>query len=134
MLPISFFQGIHSAVQEFSPDIRTYYGKSLGTTRIGVSVPQGSEVKRISPLPSEEIAQIGEEGRFVSWEFIIPVVEKLVKRLGPNVITITVSVEVREKTELRNRLLFDSGLYMSLGIGLIISGIHEAWKSKDNIE
>ncbi len=41
---------------------------------------------------------------------------------------ITVSFELRSETELRNRLLFDAGLYMGLGVSLIFGGIHEALK------
>ncbi|MDH5451460.1 MAG: hypothetical protein OEX77_11315 [Candidatus Bathyarchaeota archaeon] len=39
-----------------------------------------------------------------------------------------VEFEVNRLSEMRGRLLFDSGLYMGLGVGLFFSGIHEALK------
>ncbi|MEM2112171.1 MAG: hypothetical protein QXX08_09920 [Candidatus Bathyarchaeia archaeon] len=41
---------------------------------------------------------------------------------------IRIRFELLGESELRNRLHFDSGLYLGLDIGLVISGIHEALK------
>ena len=41
---------------------------------------------------------------------------------------VRVRFELMGESELQNRLLFESGLYLGLGIGLLISGLHEALK------
>lgn len=38
------------------------------------------------------------------------------------------SFEIPEKREVKERLIFDSGLYLGLGVSLILSGIYEALK------
>lgn len=40
----------------------------------------------------------------------------------------SVSFELPEKREVKERLIFDSGLYLGLGVSLILSGIYEALK------
>jgi hypothetical protein len=114
---------VHSAVLENFPNVHTYYGRYLGKIRVELSLPQEIEIKRIHPLPKTEVVQAGKEGRFFYWEFTTTAVG-----VGAPSEIITASFEDRKKTEVRNRLLFDSGLYMGLGIGLIISGLHETLK------
>jgi len=130
MIPICVrdIANVHSVLLGYFPNIHAYSGRFLGKTIVGVNLPGGIEVKRINPLPTAEVVQTGREVRFLSWEFTMPEVERWWKHVGPDLATVTVSFEVREKTESRNRLLFDSGLYMGLGIGLLISGLHEALK------
>jgi len=125
MFPIGIVEpSVHRAVREHFPNIQTYYGESLGNISVNLILPEGIEVKRIYPLPTTELVLAGGEPRLY-WEFTSIVGLKTPSPLSE---TITVSFEVRKKTELHNRLLFDSGLYMGLGIGLLISGLHEALK------
>ena len=41
---------------------------------------------------------------------------------------------IPELSEQRDRLLYDSGLYMGLGVGLLFSGIHEALKVSGELD
>jgi hypothetical protein len=121
----------HETVFDSCPNACTYYGKDL-TLLVAVTVPQGCEVRRTQPSPSGEHVFVPEEHvpgysstrliwynlpEFGSMEYVHPASESL-----------TVSIENVSESELRNRLLFDSGLYMGLGVGLIFSGIYEVLK------
>jgi len=114
----------HETVFDYCPNAYTYYGKDL-TLLVGLTVPQGCEIKRMQPSPSGEHV-LGDSctrlvwynlTEFGSFEFPHPASESLI-----------VSMENLVESELRNRLFFDSGLYMGLGVGLIFSGIHEVLK------
>jgi hypothetical protein len=110
---------------------------------LGLSIQLGDdcEVRRIYPLPSEEkvigpphirdpsplpggrTIECGpDQLKFRISEYDAGALNFIVSEL------ITVSFELRSETELRNRLLFDTGLYMDLGVSLVFGGIHEALK------
>ncbi len=115
---------VHPAVYDFCPGAYAYYGDNLSLL-IGVNLPENCELKRIHPFPDGEQIMPGGTRRFYwtgrsefrTLEFPHPVSE-----------CITVTTELRSETELRNRLLFDSGLYMGLGVSLVFGGVHEALK------
>ena len=121
----------HETVFDCCPKAYTYCGKDL-TLLVAITVPQGCEVRRTQPSPSGEHVFAPREHvsgdsstrlvwynlpEFESMEFVHPASESLI-----------VSMEYLVESELRNRLLFDSGLYMGLRVGLIFSGIHEVLK------
>ena len=123
----------HKTVFDYCPKAYTYYGKDL-TLLVAITVPPGCEVRRTQPSPSGEHVFVPIEEKFPlsppstrlvwynlsefgSMEYVHPASESLI-----------VSFEYLAESELRNRLFFDSGLYMGLGVGLIFSGIHELFK------
>ena len=114
----------HQTIFDYFPNAYTYYGKELNLL-VGVTVPQGCEVRRTQPYPSGEHVLKDSTTRLV-W-YNLPEFETMEFPHATSE-SLTVSMEYLAESELRNRLLFDSGLYMGLGVGLIFSGIHELLK------
>jgi len=114
---------VHDVVRGLFPNVRVILGGLPGSkVSLHLSLPEGFEVRRTFPLPTTEFVWPEREGRWFTWELTV-------NPYGPlEMQSVIVSFDAREKIELRNRLFFDSGLYMGLGIGLIISGLHEALK------
>jgi hypothetical protein len=121
----------HESIFDYCPRAYTYYGKNL-TLLVGMTVPQGCEVRQMQPSPSGE--HVFAPMEHVSGDFSTRLVWYNLSEFGsmefphPASESLTVSIESLAESELRNRLLFDSGLYMGLGVGLIFSGIHELLK------
>jgi len=112
---------VHDVVRGLFPNACVILGMWGSKVNLHLSLPEGFEVRRTSPLPTTEFVWPEREGRWFTWDLTL--------NPGPfEMQSVTVSFDVREKMELRNRLFFNSGLYMGLGIGLIISGLHEALK------
>jgi len=112
---------VHQAVYDYFPKAYAYYGDDLSLD-IKIHLPEDCELRRVYPLPSGE-AMPGVGGRRLYWH------QLEVEKAGaphPNSELITVNFELRSESELRNRLFFDSGLYMGLGVSLVFGGIHEA--------
>jgi hypothetical protein len=102
-----------------------YYGDNLELT-VGMELPWDFEIKQSFPPTGIVMTEIGGTGRNMFWE---PEIYSSGKRVsGKSLQMIFVEFEVTHLSEIRNRLLFDSGLYMGLGVGLVLSGIHEALK------
>jgi len=115
---------VHQAVYDYFPKAYAYYGDDLSLD-IKIHLPEDCELRRVYPLPSGEEAMPGVGGRRLYWH------QLEVEKTGaphPNSELITVNFELRSESELRNRLFFDSGLYMGLGVSLVFGGIHEALK------
>jgi hypothetical protein len=103
----------------------TYYGSSFELT-VGMEVPWDFEIKQGFPPTGVVMTEMGGDARNMFWE---PRIHASGKRVsGKSLQMIVVEFEVTRLSETRDRLLFDSGLYMGLGVGLVFSGIHEALK------
>lgn len=104
----------------------TYYGANLELT-VGMEFPWDFEIKQSFPPTGVVMTEIGGDARNMFWE---PKIYASGNRLSGKLLQmIMVEFEVTRLAEMRDRLLFDSGLYMGLGVGLVLSGIHEALKA-----
>jgi hypothetical protein len=119
----------HETIFDYCPKAYTYYGKDLSLL-IGITVPQGCEVKRTQPSPSGEHV-LGDSSTRLVWSNLPEFGTMEFPHAASE--SLTMSMEYLAESELRNRLLFDSGLYMGLGVGLIFSGIHELLKVASEI-
>ena len=118
------------AVQYF-PSI---YPLNYTVLDLSIELPEDCEIRDTIPLPDkEELSShsnpsnpgVLEPHRYLLWQF--PPNRVLREwQLWPTSDIIRVRFELLGESELRNRLIFESGLYLGLGIGLLISGIHEA--------
>ena len=103
----------------------TYYGNNFELT-VGMEFPWDFEIKQSYPPTGIVTTEMGGDARNMFWE---PRIYPSDKRVGGKSLQmIMVEFEVTRLSETRDRLLFDSGLYMGLGVGLVFSGIHEALK------
>jgi len=126
MLPVAKSnETLQEAVYDYFPRVYAYYGNDVGFM-IGIQLPEDCELKRVYPLPNGEQVMPG-GGVRLFWDSSRPEFEKL-DFPHPLSELITVNIEIHSESELRNRLFFDSGLYMGLGISLVFSGIYEALK------
>ena len=105
---------------------KAYYADSLGLS-VGMELPWDFEVKQSYPSTDTVITEWGGDSLVISLEPDIIVEGKPIS--GKHLQIIMVEFEVTSLLERRDRLLFDSGLYMGLGIGLLFSGIHESLKA-----
>ena len=103
----------------------TYYGENLELT-VGMEIPWDLNIKQI--LPSTEVIRTEVEGPLTRSIFLEPQLCSEGPVSGKDIQLIIAEFEVRKLSETRDRLLFDSGLYMGLGVALVFSGIHEALK------
>jgi len=120
------------AVQYF-PDV---YPLNFTALILSVELPDDCEIRDTIPLPDREELismsnlekpEVLEPHRYLSWQFPPNRVLKGWEQ-WPTSDIIRARFEPLDESELQNRLLFDSGLYLGLGIGLLISGLHEALK------
>jgi len=103
----------------------TYYGGNFDLT-VGMEFPWDFEIKQSYPPTGIVTTEMGGAARNMFWE---PKIYPSGKRVsGKSLQMIMVEFEVTQLSETRDRLLFDSGLYTGLGVGLLFSGIHEALK------
>ena len=112
---------------EQCPDVHyTYYGDDLKLT-VSMEFPWDFEIKRSYPPTGTVMTEMGGDARNMFWE---PQIHASGKRVaGKSLQMIMVEFEVTRLSEKRDRLLFDSGIYMGLGVGLVLNGIHEALKT-----
>jgi len=101
-----------------------YYADDLDMS-VGMELPWEFEIKRSYPPTGTVITEFGSDSLSMFWEPRFSL-EKRVS--GKHLQMIMVEFEVSRLSETRDRLLFDSGLYMGLGVGLLFSGIHEVLK------
>jgi hypothetical protein len=120
------------AVQYFS-DVHPLNYTALN---LSVELPDDCEIRDTIPLPDREELismsnlekpEVLEPHRYLSWQFPPNRVLKGWEQ-WPTSDIIRARFEPLDESELQNRLLFDSGLYLGIGIGLLISGLHEALK------
>lgn len=103
----------------------TYYADNLGLS-VGMEFPWDFEIKQSYPPTGTVMTTFGGDSLSIFWEPDISAEGKRVS--GKHLQMIMVEFESSRLSETRDRLLFDSGLYMGLGVGLLFSGIHEALK------
>lgn len=116
--------GLFNVVYTYFPNAHIIYGDSLGPVTFGLSVPKES-VKFLGAVPPPTSEELIIDEHNIGWyDFLVPShpIEDPQSKL------IRVSIQDTGLLDIRDRLLFDSGLYMGLGIGLLISGICEAIK------
>jgi len=118
IVPISISE--HNVFQEHLPDVGPIECPRLV---FNLRLPLDSEIIESIPPPCREW-YAGEANRNLEWslEEIGFGKEDLVSEL------IRVRLELRQEVELRGRLLFDSGLYIGVGVSLVFAGIHETLK------
>jgi len=130
---VPFCSTPHNIAVQYFPQVRplNYTGLNLS-----MELPEGCEIRDTIPLPDkEELSSYSnpskpetlEPHRYLSWRFPP---SSLVEHEGtwPTSDIVRIRFELLEESELHGRLLFDSGLYLGLGVGLVISGVHEAIK------
>lgn len=100
-----------------------YYAENLGYS-ISMEFPWDFEIKQSYPPTGTAITEFGSDALCIFWEPEISAEGKGVS--GKLLQVFMVEFEVTSLSEVRDKLLFDSGLYMGLGVGLLFSGIHEA--------
>jgi len=83
----------------------------------------GTKILESVPLPSEEV--LFPEARAIGWENFLVGINPIDR---PNSRLIRVSIQDTEVSDIHDRLLFDSGLYLGIGLSLIFSGLYEALK------
>lgn len=113
---------VQDVVYEKCPDAYIYYGYELGLS-IGLRLSWDFETKD-SSHPTRTLSEAGLWCRSIVLEPTFS--DRYVPPDIPTVEMVMVQFEVSELSERRDRLLFDSGLYMGLGVGMFFSGIHEA--------
>ncbi len=97
-----------------------YYTETLGLT-VEMTFPMHFEVKQAYPQIEMMRTDTGDDARSLFWEINA-------EPEGNFKATQLISVDFEDKnlSETRSKLIFDSGLFMGLGVALIFSGIHEA--------
>lgn len=96
---------------------------------VGLSLPEGSEFRGSITPPNTELVEAGLAMRKLLWSFE----NRPIMGFRATSSNLVVNLELQSEAELRDRLLFDSGLYMGLGVSLIFSGIYEALKTLGEI-
>jgi len=92
---------------------------------VGLSLPEGSEFRGSITPPNTELVEAGLAMRKLLWSFE----NRPIMGFRATSSNLVANLELQSEAELRDRLLFDSGLYMGLGVSLIFSGIYEALKA-----
>jgi hypothetical protein len=114
-----------NTVYENCPTACVYIGDSF-SLHIETHLPWDVSVKSASH-PTLSLAEIGRPTRPVVLEPSIT--DKWREVDFPYTEVIMLELEHTGLSGQRDRLLYDSGLYVGLGVGLLISGIHEALKA-----
>lgn len=112
----------HEEVSKQCPNASVYFAGVK--VKILIQMPEECEYAGSIIPPVQELAQTLQKGSCIMWEIV-----------NPNVMVtpgtayhFTMSFENTVESELRDHLLFDSGLYMGLGVSLIFGGLYEAVK------
>lgn len=120
IVPVSWTD--HNVFQQHLPEVHLLHCPHLS---ILMRLPTDIVIGQTIPPPDLEW-YLGEPNRYLEWRLEDTMLGKPQDR--PMSMVIRVPFELLQESELRGRLLFDSGLYMGIGIGLLISGVHEALK------
>jgi len=118
---------VHSKVYECCPNAVALFDNVPFMVAIGI--PNDCEFKGSFPAPDiQEITTGKPQGNLV-WYYNNTATQWSM----PSSNQFRVDFEVPSDAELRNRLFFDSGLYMGLGISLVFSGVYEGLKSAEDL-
>ena len=102
-----------------------YFADRLEYT-VGMEFPSELEIKQSFPPTDTIVTEWGGDAMVVFWE---PQISASQKRVASKSLQmVMVEFEATKLSETHDRLLFDSGLYIGIGVGLLIGGIHEALK------
>lgn len=118
---------VHSKVYECCPNAIALFDDVSFTVEVGI--PYDCEFKGSFPAPDTQEITTGKPQGNLVWYFN----NTATKWSMPSSNQFRVDFEVPSDTELRNRLFFDSGLYMGLGISLIFTGVYEGLKSAEDM-
>lgn len=118
---------VHSKVYECCPNAVALFDKVPFMVVIGI--PNDCEFKGSFPAPDVQEITTGKPQGNLVWYYN----NTATRWPMPSSNQFRVDFEVPSDAELRNRLFFDSGLYMGLGISLIFSGVYEGLKSAENM-
>lgn len=122
-IPLADSQGdAHEKVLEYCPNASIYFTDIK--VKIAVQMPRDCEYKGSIAPPVQELAQTRQSQSSILWEITNP----NVMATPGTTYYFTMSFENNVESELRDHLLFDSGLYMGLGVSLIFGGLYEAIK------
>ena len=118
---------VHSKVYECCPDAVAFFDNVRFMVEVGI--PYDCEFEGSFPDPdSQEVTTGKPEGNLVWY------LNNTGTEWGmPSSNQFRVEFEVPSDAELRNRLFFDSGLYLGLGISLVFSGVYEGLKSVEEL-
>jgi hypothetical protein len=130
---VPFCSSMFNIAVQYFPDV---YPLNYTALNLSIELPDDCEIRDTIPLPDKEELismsnpekpEVLEPHRYLSWQFPPNRVLEGGEQ-WPTSDIVRVRFELMGESELQNRLLFDSGLYLGLGIGLLISGLHEALK------
>jgi hypothetical protein len=118
---------VHSKVYECCPNAVALFDNVPFMIEIGI--PYDSEFKGSFPAPDTQEVITGKPQGNLVWYHN----NTATRWAMPSSNQFRVDFEVPSDAELRNRLFFDSGLYMGLGISLVFSGVYEGLKSAEEL-
>ena len=99
---------------------------------ITVNIPADTRLIDSIPPPSEEVIDWQEADAGVRSLVFVDEVDFGMTPGWPNLPSFRVAYEVPELKERYDRLVFDSGLFLGIGIQFLLAGIFDAVKLKDN--
>jgi hypothetical protein len=112
----------HEKVLEYCPNASIYFEDIR--VIIAIQIPEDCEYKGSIIPPIQELAVTSQTQNSILWEITNP----NIMGLPGSTYHFTMSLENNVESELRDHLLFDSGLYMGLGVSLVFGGLYEAIK------
>jgi len=112
----------HKKVLEYCPNASIYFEDIR--VIIAIQIPEDCEYKGSIIPPIQELAVTSQTQNSILWEITNP----NIMGLPGSTYHFTMSLENNVESELRDHLLFDSGLYMGLGVSLVFGGLYEAIK------
>lgn len=118
---------VHNKVYESCPNAIALFDDVPFMVEVGI--PYDCEFKGSFPVPDTQEITTGKPQGNLVWYFN----NTATRWSMPSSNQFRVNFEVPSDAELRNRLFFDSGLYMGLGISLIFSGVYEGLKSAEDL-
>ena len=118
---------VHSKVYDCCPNALALFDDVPFMVEVGI--PYDCEFKGSFPVPDTQEITTGKPQGNLVWYFN----NTATRWSMPSSNQFRVNFEVPSDAELRNRLFFDSGLYMGLGISLVFSGVYEGLKSAEDL-
>ena len=118
---------VHNKVYECCPNAIALFDDV--PFMVAVGIPYDCEFEGSFPAPDTQEITTGKPQGNLVWYFN----NTATRWPMPSSNQFRVNFEVPSDAELRNRLFFDSGLYMGLGISLIFSGVYEGLKSAEDL-
>lgn len=122
----------NNVVEEQLPGVRIYMMGHEGLTiTYSIAMPPGSSIQSAIPPPEkEEIYWLSLYNETKQYRFITFSQKVQFGRLSqlPELNCFRVTLELTEEKDRYEKLLFNSGLFLGLGVSLILSGVYEAIK------